>query len=109
MSNLPDVTPSFELAGEGLGGIILSIVSWIVFIIVIFLLLYVLANMVWGIIFVLAVIVYWIFYRALRLAFIKSRSCKGKVLLSLGYGLMYTIMYMSWVYGALLGFKVLFR
>jgi hypothetical protein len=68
-----------------------------------------LANMVWGIIFVLAVIVYWIFYRALRLAFIKSRSCKGKVLLSLGYGLMYTIMYMSCVYGALLGFKVLFR
>jgi hypothetical protein len=109
MSNLPDVTPSFELVGEGLGGIILSILSWIVFIIVIFLLLYVLANMVWGIIFVLAVIVYWIFYRALRLAFIKSRSCKGKVLFSLGYGLMYTIMYMSWVYGALLGFKVLFR
>jgi hypothetical protein len=108
-SYLPDVTPSFEFAGEGLGGIILSILSWIIFIIVIFFLLFVLANMVWGLIFVLAVIVYWIFYRALRLAFIKSRSCKGKVLSSLGYGLIYTIIYMGWIYGALVGFKGLIR
>lgn len=109
MTNIPDVVPSFELVGEGLGGIILSILSWIVATVVLLFLLYVLANLVWGLIFVLAVVVYWIFYRALRLAFIKSRLCRGKIVSSLGYSLLYTTLYTGWIYGVLLGFTVIFR
>lgn len=104
LSNIP-VTPSFELASEGLGGIVLAIISWIVITIVALTLLFLLANVVWGVIFVLAVVVYWIFYRALRLALVKSRICKGKLIPSLSYGLIYTTMYSGWIYGVLLAFK----
>ncbi|MHB8126978.1 MAG: hypothetical protein ACYDEJ_15340 [Desulfitobacteriaceae bacterium] len=104
LSNIP-VTPSFELASEGLGGIVLAIISWIVFTIVALILLFLLANVVWGVIFVLAVVVYWIFYRALRLALVKSRICKGKLMSSLGYGLLFTTMYSGWIYGVLFAFK----
>lgn len=81
-------------------------VNLIVITIVALILLFLLANAVWGVIFVLAVAVYWVFYqRALRLALVKSRICKGKFVPSLDYGLMYTTMYSGWIYRVLLAFK----
>lgn len=105
VSNVP-VTPSLELAGEGLGGLVLAIISWIVFSIVALILLFLLANVVWGVVLVLAAAVYWIFYRALRLALVKSRTCKGRLLPSFGYGLLYTMLYSGWIYGVLLIYKI---
>ena len=109
LSSAPDLPLPWEFATEGLGGIILAIIAWIAFTIVAFVLLYLLANVLWGLIFVLAIVVYWIFYRALRQVFIKSRRCKGKVVLSAGYGLLFTILYTGWIYFALLAYKVWFR
>ncbi len=40
----------------------------------------------------------WIFYRALRLVFIKSRESKGNLAISAKYALMYTTLYTSWLF-----------
>lgn len=109
LSYAPDSPLPWEIAAEGLGGIIFAIIAWIVFTIVSLILLYLLANVLWGLVFVLAVVIYWIFYRALRQVFIKSRICKGKVGLSIGYGLLFTTLYTGWIYGALLAFKAWVR
>jgi hypothetical protein len=95
MSYGPDFTPALEI-GEGLGGMILGIIAWILITIVALFLLFFLANILWGVVFVLGVVIYWIFYRALRLAFVKSRLCKGKFGQSLGYSSLYTGLYIGW-------------
>jgi hypothetical protein len=109
LSCVPDLPLPWEIGAEGCGGIILAIVAWLIFTVVALILLYLLANVLWGLIFIFAVVVYWIFYRALRQVFIKSRICKGKAGLSIGYALLYTTLYTGWIYSALFAFKVWIR
>lgn len=45
---------------------------------------------------------YWIFFRALRLVFRHSHQTRGQLFPSLGYGLVYTLLYNSWIYGIFL-------
>ncbi|AZA50061.1 hypothetical protein EG346_18575 [Chryseobacterium carnipullorum] len=84
---------------EGIGGIILSIVFWFLFSVIITFLLYILGVFFWAAILLLAAILYWIFFRALRLVFKNSGKCKGNLLKSLTFGLFYSFLYISWIYG----------
>jgi hypothetical protein len=85
--------------GDGIGGIILSIVLWIVFSIVLIFLSYILGLLFWASVLLLAATLYWIFFRALRLVFKNSGKCKGNLLKSLTFGLFYSFLYISWIYG----------
>lgn len=89
----------FPDTGDDLIGIIISIVLWILVSVVLLTVLFFLANVIWAVLLVLGLIIYWVFYRALRQAFIKSRICKGNILKSIGYGFVYTVLYTGWIFG----------
>ena len=87
---------------EGIGGIIMSIVLWIIVTIVLSFLFYALGTIIWFSILVFLGMLYWIFFRALRLIFKKSAECSGNFERSIFYGFTYTILYNFWIYGIIL-------
>lgn len=93
----PDV-PLIE-GGDGFGGLILSILVWIGMTILIFLGLIVLEAFFWVSIFMILAMLYWVFFRALRLVFSKSAETKGKIEFSALYSLGYTCLYLGWIFG----------
>jgi len=99
---LKEITPNnadgFEVA-EGIGGIIISIILWIITTIVISYLFFFLGAIVWLSVLIFLAMLYWIFFRALRLIFKKSAECSGNVEKSIFYGISYTILYNFWIYG----------
>ncbi len=100
-----DKTPSIDgfdfdppVVGDGIGGAILSIIVWILFSIVLIFLSYFLGLFFWSALLVLAAMLYWIFFRAIRLVFKNSGKCKGNMIKSLGFGAFYSFLYVSWIY-----------
>ena len=98
--------PDYSLAGpfadftevdEGIVGIILSIVLWIVVTILIGLFLWIFGAVLWTVIIVFIAILYWIFFRAVRLVFKNSYKCKGNLATSISYGLFFTLLYSCWI------------
>ncbi|MCW3161899.1 hypothetical protein [Chryseobacterium oryctis] len=85
--------------GDGIGGVILSILLWILFSIVLIFLLYFLGVFFWAVILLFSAMLYWIFFRALRLVFKNSKHCKGNLLKSFAFGFFYSFLYISWIYG----------
>jgi hypothetical protein len=87
---------------EGIGGIIFSIILWIIVTFVLSFLFYALGTIIWFSILLFLGMLYWIFFRALRLIFKKSADCSGNFEKSIFYGLAYTILYNFWIYGIIL-------
>lgn len=92
--DIPDLGDS-----EGCGGVILSIILWILFTVVLVFLLYFLGIFFWAAILFFVAMLYWIFFRALRLVFKNSKSCKDNLLKSFAFGFFYSFLYISWIYG----------
>ena len=88
--------------GEGIGGIIMSIILWILATIIISYLFFALGTIIWFSILVFLGMLYWIFFRALRLIFKKSSECSGSIERSIYYGITYTILYNFWIYGIII-------
>lgn len=106
IKKLSDKTPeigSFDFdgpaLGDGIGGIIVSIIAWIVISIVLVFLLYFLGVFFWVVVLLFTAMLYWIFFRALRLVFKNSKHCRGNLLKSFGFGFLYSFLYLSWIYG----------
>ena len=99
---LGNTTPDIDLpdieVGEGIGGIIASIVLWILMTIAIVLLLIVLEAIFWFSLFVLLTMLYWVFFRALRFVFSKSKDTQGDLGISAIYALGYTALYIGWIF-----------
>ncbi len=91
-------TPSVDF-GEGIAGFILSIFLWIAMTILIIVLLIVLEAVFWFSLFILLAMLYWVFFRALKLVFSKSKDTKGKIVNSVFYALTYTLLYVGWIFG----------
>lgn len=89
---------SDDWGGEGFLGVILAILAWIGIAIGALLFLFLLGNMLWGIVAFLVIMLYWIFYRAYRYVFLKGSSCRGRPGLSLLYGGLFTLLYTGWVF-----------
>lgn len=77
---LPDL-PNIDI-GEGIGGIIISIMVWIAMTILVVVLLIMLEAVFWFSLFVILTMLYWVFFRALKLVFNKSDETKGEILQS---------------------------
>ncbi len=77
--------------------------AWLAVAVVAIVLIWFLGNMLWVLILVFMAMLYWIFYRALRLIFKKSPVCRGNLPRSIGYGIYYTILYNFWIYGIIMG------
>ena len=82
MDNLPDLSGGFELpsgipdVGDGIAGIILGILAWIIFSILLLLFIWFFGAIVCTMVLAFAAMLYWIFFRAVRLVFnIKGHFC----------------------------------
>jgi hypothetical protein len=104
---LPD-SPDLSSAGDAASlleeaddifGIIFGALLWIVWGVIFAAALWIFGN---GVMFVVAAFVgmlYWIFFRALRLVFRNAKRCKGKLWESVRVGFAYTCLYNVWIYG----------
>lgn len=90
--NLPD-------AGDDIVGCLMSILFWLFASVVVVVLLWLIQQFIILTLPALVVLLYWIFYRALRIVFSKSRVCRKKLGLSLGYSFLYTFLYTGWLFG----------
>ncbi len=86
-----------DIGGNDLAGCLTSILVWVGIAILFVVILPILAEIVWATVFVLILAFYWIFYKAFRLVFAKSRMCRGQLLLSIRYSLLYTVVYTGWL------------
>nr|WP_315032168.1 hypothetical protein [uncultured Chryseobacterium sp.] len=85
--------------GDGLGGAILSLIAWIVFSVLLVFLFPLIGLFFWSSVLFLIAMLYWIFFRALRLVFKNSGKCKGNIIKSLAFGFFYSLIYVFWIYG----------
>lgn len=95
--NLPEVSD----AGDDVIGCILSIVFWVVVSVGVVFILWLIQQLLVLALPALVFLLYWVFYRALRIVSGKSRICRGRLWLSLGYSLMYTALYVGWLFGVI--------
>ncbi|WP_250434700.1 hypothetical protein [Hanstruepera flava] len=91
-------TPSIDV-GDGIGGLILSILLWIGMTILLIVLLIFLEAIFWFSLFIILAMLYWIFFRALKFVFNKSKDTKGDIGISTIYSLTYTLLYVGWIFG----------
>jgi hypothetical protein len=83
--------------GDGIEGVIGSIIAWILASIIIGIVITFLGAFIWLSILLLLAILYWIFYRGLRLVFKKSPISQGDLLVSLKYSSLYTLGATAWL------------
>lgn len=91
IDDVPDV-------GEGIFGIIISLILWFIMAIVISYLCWAFGAILWFSVLTFIAMLYWIFFRALRLVFKKSSKCRGHYSNSILYGFSFTILYNFWIY-----------
>jgi hypothetical protein len=103
---LPDIGSVSEggaVATEAGGGdfesTITAILIWIFATIALILLIVFFDTIVLAGLMIFLAMLYWIFFRALRLVFKNSAKCKGDIVKSMSYGAGYSILYSSWIYG----------
>jgi len=96
-SELPSVEP-IDI-GEGIAGIIVGILLWIVVAILLAVSLWIFSNVLVLVVMTFVAMLYWIFFRALRLVFKNSNKSKGDLMESVKWGLSYTLLYNFWIYG----------
>jgi hypothetical protein len=101
-----DLTPDFVPSdmddidvGEGIAGFLLSILLWILFAVVLAFTLWFFGNILVMVLVTFAAMLYWIFFRALRLVFKNSSKSKGDIFESIKFGVTYTFLYNFWIYG----------
>jgi hypothetical protein len=92
--DMPDI-------GEGIGGVIVTILVWLMISVVFGILLWGLGAVIWFSVLVFAAMLYWIFYRATRLVLKNSRECEGQFDLSFLYSLGYTCFYTIWIFAVI--------
>jgi ABC-type multidrug transport system fused ATPase/permease subunit len=99
-SNVSSALSSGPLdVGDGIAGIILSVLLWIVMAVVFSIALWIFSNVVVVAVLTFISMLYWVFFRALRLVFKNSNRSKGDLLESMKWGLTYTLIYNFWIYG----------
>jgi hypothetical protein len=90
--------PEFPDLGEGLEGLLVGIVLWIVIAIFTIVLLFFLETILWASLMITVASLHWIFYRAIKLVFRNSSTTKGEILKSAKLSFYYTFVYVGWMY-----------
>lgn len=98
---VPDISTALEGIGgiaEGIGGFLFAILA--AFVLILLAWLFILSA--WFFTIFLAAMLYWVFFRALRLVFKNSARCKGDIKNSLKYGVFYSLSYTSWMFAIII-------
>ena len=85
--------------GDGLSGLILSILLWIVMSILILVAMLLLEAIFWFSLFIIIMMLYWVFFRALRQVFKHANMTSGNFTKAVAYSLSYTFLYLGWIFG----------
>jgi hypothetical protein len=99
-ASLPDIG---SLSGDGIAGVLLAILSAIV--LILFAYIFVLTS--WYLLVFFAAMLYWVYFRALRLVFKNSSQCKNDIKSSLKLGFIYSSLYTSWMFAIILSIHFL--
>jgi hypothetical protein len=91
-------TPSTDV-GDGIAGLLISILLWILMTVAMILLIILLEAIFWFSLFIIIMMLYWVFFRALKLVFNKADKTVGDIFSSISYSLTYTVLYLGWIYG----------
>jgi hypothetical protein len=91
-TDMPDV------GADGIEGILLGIVFWLLFSVLLMLIAWFIGAVFWALTLIFIAMLYWIFFRALRLVFKKSNRSKGNIGTSFQYAIGYTFLYNCWIY-----------
>lgn len=87
-----------DLGIDDFAGVLLSIFLWLMMSVFFVLLLFLFESVFLVFFLYLITLLYWLFFRALRLVFRKSKETKGNLSLSFFYSLGYTLMYLGWIF-----------
>ncbi|CAA9229760.1 MAG: hypothetical protein AVDCRST_MAG56-896 [uncultured Cytophagales bacterium] len=98
LSAAGDAGPLLE-AADDVPGIMAGVLLWIVWGVVFAAVLWIFGNVVLLVVAAFVGMLYWIFFRALRLVFRNAKRCKGKFWESVRVGFAYTCLYNVWIYG----------
>lgn len=85
--------------GDDFFSLLIGFILWIVVGALLMLVLALLSSLVWASVITFMAMLYWFFFRALRIVFKHAKSCKGNFLRSVAYGLMHTAGYVAWMHG----------
>lgn len=96
----PAIIPDFD--DDDGSGILFAILAWVFYSIIFVFVFWLLGAVLWTGILFFAAMLYWVFFRALRLIFKKSNHCKGNLILSFLYAIGYTTLYNFWIYGIIM-------
>ncbi len=106
--NTSDMLPTYSAGdgsssdiGDGCSGEIEGVLAWIGMAILLIIVAFFLGTVLWAGFVIIFSAIYWILIRALRMIFRKSHLTHFNLLKSLGYALMYTTLYIGWVYGVI--------
>ncbi|WP_046743147.1 hypothetical protein [Kordia zhangzhouensis] len=94
LNDLPEVQ-----IGDGIGGLIVSVVLWILISIAFIILLLVLETILWFSLAIILAMLYWVFFRAMRLVFSKAYVTENDLGMAAIYAFSYTFMYIAWIFG----------
>ena len=94
----PDMEMPSIATDDGISGLIISILLWIVMSILFLVLLILLEAVFWVSIFIISAMLYWVFFRALRLVFSKSAKTESDIGISAVYSIAYTALYLGWMF-----------
>jgi hypothetical protein len=98
-----DTLPDFDFSeGHGILGILAAIVMAVVVAILAVFVIWLVGALLWTGILVFAAMLYWVFFRALRLVFKNSNCCRGRLGASLWEGFWYASLYTVWIYGIIM-------
>jgi hypothetical protein len=98
-----DSLPTFDFSeGGGILGILAAIALAAVVAILAVLLIWLVGALLWSGILIFAALLYWVFFRALRLVFRNSNRCRGRLGASLWEGFWYASLYTCWIYGIIM-------
>lgn len=82
----------------GFAEILISLLLWLIVCIAGSYMLWMFETVAWIVLLNFIGILYWIFFRALRLVFKKSAVCRGNLLKSTAYGFAFSLLYNFWIY-----------
>jgi hypothetical protein len=89
--------PDIDLSG-GVSGTVASLVQWVMMTIVLLVLMIFVGTTLWSTLLFLVLVLYWLFFRAVRLLFLKWSVCRGNLIASLQYASFYTVLYTGWIF-----------
>ena len=96
--NFDPFSEAVTIEADGLWGLLAALLLALVAAIAAVFLVWAVGALLWTSVLVFAAMLYWVFFRALRLVFKNSNRCRGQWLTSLQMGFWHAGLYTVWVY-----------